>query len=327
VSSQPIPSPPQDASSTARGVVSTGAQTFAGLKTLQDGLKTNAIDSATAASLVMRGSMADGASAVAVKLGSSVAYANAAAKLLSVENNGTPKFTVGADGKTTITGLADLAVALSIPDRNGIGLGSENCRSQDSVPAFFFNGFYGFTDYGGNFLLYVGGFSASAQSARVDINQAQASQDTSVFAARTMSAGNTAVRVGSSVADGSVNALAKILMVGTGISGTNDAGTEKLSVLGNGLISHRTTQFTDDSGTAGNRTVNKVRGINKFTAGTATITITNDRCVADSQVDAVLQTNDATAVIKNVVPAAGSFTINLTANCTGATKVAWTIRD
>lgn len=84
--------------------------------------------------------------------------------------------------------------------------------------------------------------------------------------------------------------------------------------------------FTDDSATTGNRTVNSVRGISAFGAAATAITITNSFCLATTTyVTAVLQTNDATALIKNVVAAAGSFTITLNAAATGTTKVAWQV--
>ena len=83
--------------------------------------------------------------------------------------------------------------------------------------------------------------------------------------------------------------------------------------------------FTDDSATTGNRTVNASRGFSAFAATTATITITNSFVAATSQIIATVMTNDATAVLKNCVPAAGSFTCNLNGNTTGITKLAWTV--
>lgn len=85
------------------------------------------------------------------------------------------------------------------------------------------------------------------------------------------------------------------------------------------------TSFTDDSATTGNRTVNKVRGFNAFAATTSTITITNSFVSATSQVVVTIMTNDATALLKNVVPGAGSFVVTLNANTTGITKFAWTV--
>lgn len=83
--------------------------------------------------------------------------------------------------------------------------------------------------------------------------------------------------------------------------------------------------FTDDSATTGNRTVNKVRGFNAFAAGTSAITITNSFVSTSSQIVCTIMTNDATALLKNVVPGSGSFVITLNANTTGITKVAWTV--
>lgn len=83
--------------------------------------------------------------------------------------------------------------------------------------------------------------------------------------------------------------------------------------------------FTDDSATTGNRTVNASRGFNAFAAAATAITITNSNVTTSSQIYATIMTNDATAVLKNCVPAAGSFTCNLNAAATGITKIAWTV--
>lgn len=85
------------------------------------------------------------------------------------------------------------------------------------------------------------------------------------------------------------------------------------------------TDFVDDSATTGNRTVNASRGFNAFAAAATAITITNSKVTATSQIVATIMTNDATALLKNCVPAAGSFTCTLNAAATGTTKIAWTV--
>jgi hypothetical protein len=81
--------------------------------------------------------------------------------------------------------------------------------------------------------------------------------------------------------------------------------------------------YLDDSATAGNRTVNHYRGKNKIAAGSAAVTITNNRVTSDSLVTVVLGTDDATAVLKNVVCSNNQFVVNLTAPATGDTVFAW----
>jgi hypothetical protein len=109
---------------------------------------------------------------------------------------------------------------------------------------------------------------------------------------------------------------------GTVIANFYNASTIKASVTKDGAYNP---DFTDDSGTTGDRTVNKPRGINAFAAAATTITITNSVCLSTSHVIATLQTDDITAIIKNVVPSNGSFVITLNAAATGTTKVAWTV--
>lgn len=78
-------------------------------------------------------------------------------------------------------------------------------------------------------------------------------------------------------------------------------------------------------GTTGAQTINKPSGTVNFAAGTATLVVTNSTVTTASLVFAVVRTADATALIKNVVPAAGSFTITLNANATAETSVGFVV--
>ena len=78
--------------------------------------------------------------------------------------------------------------------------------------------------------------------------------------------------------------------------------------------------YSNISGTPGHGTANGGRGRAAIAAAASTVTITNNYCTAASMVVISLITNDATAIFKNVVPGAGSFVVNLTANATGNTS-------
>lgn len=82
--------------------------------------------------------------------------------------------------------------------------------------------------------------------------------------------------------------------------------------------------FVDDSATTGNRTVNASRGFSAIAAAATSITITNSKVTTSTQIIATVMTNDATATLKNCVPAAGSFTCTFAA-ATGTTKIAWVL--
>lgn len=74
-----------------------------------------------------------------------------------------------------------------------------------------------------------------------------------------------------------------------------------------------------NTATVGAVTINKMSGrVNIAAAGTA-VTVTNSLVTAASHVFAVASTNDATAQVTSVVPAAGSFVINTVA-CTAQTS-------
>lgn len=78
-------------------------------------------------------------------------------------------------------------------------------------------------------------------------------------------------------------------------------------------------------GTTGNRTINKSAGTVNIAAAGSSVTVTNSLASASSLVYAVARTNDATCVVKNVVPGSGSFVITMTAACTAETSIGFWI--
>lgn len=78
-------------------------------------------------------------------------------------------------------------------------------------------------------------------------------------------------------------------------------------------------------GTTGNQTINKMSGRVNIAAAGTTITVTNSLVDATSIVVAVVANADATALVKNVIPGAGSFIINLNAACTAETPISWMV--
>ena len=89
-----------------------------------------------------------------------------------------------------------------------------------------------------------------------------------------------------------------------------------------GLTNFGTTS-ADSSGTPGNQTSNTPSGRCSIAAVGTTVTVTNNLVTAASRVFAQIGTNDATAVMKNVVPGAGSFVVTLNAATTGTTNINW----
>lgn len=75
--------------------------------------------------------------------------------------------------------------------------------------------------------------------------------------------------------------------------------------------------------TTGNQTINKLAGTVNIAAAGTTITVTNSLVTTGSIIMCTVQTNDTTAVLKNVVPAAGSFVINMNAAVTAETAIAF----
>jgi len=86
--------------------------------------------------------------------------------------------------------------------------------------------------------------------------------------------------------------------------------------------------FTDTAGgTTGAQVIDKPKGSVNFAAAASSLVVTNSLVTADSHVYAVVKTADATAWIKNVVPGAGAFTINLGAAATAETRVAFWVTN
>jgi len=68
-------------------------------------------------------------------------------------------------------------------------------------------------------------------------------------------------------------------------------------------------------------TINTLAGTVNIAAAGTTVTVTNSLVTANSLVFCTLRTNDTTATVKNCVPAAGSFVINLGAAATGEVSI------
>jgi len=82
----------------------------------------------------------------------------------------------------------------------------------------------------------------------------------------------------------------------------------------------------DSSGTPGAATCSQAAGQAAIAAAAASVVITNTLVTTASIVRATLQVQDTTCLyVRSVVPALGSFTINVNAACTAAAKVAWVL--
>lgn len=80
-------------------------------------------------------------------------------------------------------------------------------------------------------------------------------------------------------------------------------------------------------GTTGNITINRLAGTVNVAPATMTVTVTNNTVDVNSIVFTVARTNDSTCAVKNIVPASGSFTVNMTTNCTAATSIGFLVTN
>jgi hypothetical protein len=81
------------------------------------------------------------------------------------------------------------------------------------------------------------------------------------------------------------------------------------------------------SGLTGNRTMDTTGGTVNFAAGSTSLTVTNSFVNISSIILITARTNDSTCHVKNYVPVAGSFTINMTSACTAETSVGFVVTN
>ncbi len=79
------------------------------------------------------------------------------------------------------------------------------------------------------------------------------------------------------------------------------------------------------TGTTTPQTINKIAGSFNLAAAESSKVITNSFVNENSLVICVVQSNDTTAILKNVVPAAGSFTCRTTAAVTAETRIGFVV--
>lgn len=100
---------------------------------------------------------------------------------------------------------------------------------------------------------------------------------------------------------------------------------EGLRLSGSGLDIANFNKTITSAGTTGAQTINKLAGTVNFAAAASSLVVTNSLVTANSIVLCTIRTNDGTALIKNVVPTAGSFTITLNAAATAETSVGFLV--
>lgn len=141
----------------------------------------------------------------------------------------------------------------------------------------------------------------------------------STGAASAGSSGNLTLRTG----DATTTSGNVVLQAGAvaGVRANVNILASSLDTTGVNLFKLLLPRTITAGGTTGNQTINRISGTVNFAAAATSLTVTNSLVDASSIVMAVVRTNDATATIKNVVSAAGSFTINLNAAATAETSV------
>lgn len=258
MSSAPIPAPPQDASATVRGLVSTGAQTFAGAKTFTGTVTApnittlaSDLDAAESAIVTLQAS-----SHAAVTLGAVGSTPNAngaslAGQVLTLQPADASSPGVVTTAAQTFAGVKTFSnkIVISAQAGHAIELGTSDWISWPGGPArlgqlqgylyadqggFRTNSALGYIMGGVNSQFASGGMYALAQSYSADIYQAQAANKLTILCAKGASAG-VVVKIGTLVA--APHADAEILRIGKGmgVSSVSD-GTAQHKFMGDGRL-------------------------------------------------------------------------------------------
>jgi hypothetical protein len=242
-----------------------------------------------------------------------VAFANAqldalfaAQEALEVEHGGSQSFTIGPEGAPSANGLILTGSVLSATIADATHPGDVSISTQI---------------FGGAKTI-----STLTISTVLSIQQPVAI----MFANTQTVADSGAAGLTVTIPNAGVNAHLDFVLSGTGdkvrffLNSVQEFAVTDLGVRfgGNVLIGSG-----NSTGTPGNATLNFPAGRSSIAAGAATVTITSSFVSATSIIFVALQTNDATAILKNVVPAAGSFAVNLTAAATGNTNFCWFVMN
>lgn len=295
------PSSPPNASGSARGLVSTVAQTFAGAKTFLARIVATLGITSGAARLDLRSDLGAGSTDVCSVVGSTVADASV---------NGSAKLWSGRTGVggTEVEYWAFTKVFNGFISPIGIGaLSSAAAPLQLSVGGSSF-----VTALSRPLFLYAAGGSAITETVRIVGQRADA--------------GLKCVVVGTEQA--TPDATCELFRVAKSIaSAGNDAANGTAIARFIGPEGRLDRSGTDSSASPGAATINKPTGKSAIAIGASSVVITNSLVSATSRVHITPHARDATCKEIIAVPAAGSFTVSGTANATAALPFSWEVGD
>lgn len=242
--------------------------------------------------LMLASDAASGSLDIATKIGSSVpdASVNAATKLLSVRTgiSGSETESVYVKKGNIIGGLADALTLGSV----SIGV---------MLPYFVRSS----APLG----LYAAGTSGLTETVRLVSSRGDS--------------GLKCVTIGTESASPSDDTIlaqfAKSINVGTATDAAN--GTALARVMASGMFNQN---GTDSSASPGAATINKPTGISSIASGVSSVVITNSLATTTSRI-LITWLGDSGAARSWVTRAAGSFTVNLSANATADTPFAWEV--
>jgi hypothetical protein len=318
-----------EAGAAQAGAVSTGVQTIAGAKTFSSALTVQGLiestangvkfpdgtTQTTAAGANLVGTVANGATAIATKVGNTNALSTNGAKIVEFysDNLSTAQFNIIKDASTGAWTFA-AAGFNRILGRAGAYFGA------------FYNQYFRL-DSGTNRIAFDES-STGRNTYRGSVSNGATAIAHEVRCSSTLSTTGAKVMNWHSN-DGSAERLSlRVDSAVWSLSPGADFGTS----LGTAALRYGTLfardialDTTDSSGSPGAVTINKAKGQVAVANGASSVVVTNSLVTAASVVLAVLQDNTDAIEIRSVVPAPGSFTINLTGVTSAARKVGFVV--
>lgn len=254
----------------------------------------------------------------AISLSVTDTTSSASSLLMDLRLNGSSKFTVNKDGRLTLYGGIQMFGGIFNPGTNGVMFLSATDNGITS------------SSFGRGWIMYANVRAQAIYAYNLlsgDTQNATSGEQGGISLSYLFSPGgaysttNNAIKIANTITNsGGETGITRGLYIAPTLNTPFDY--RAIEITG-GAIQIFSTMTA--SGTTGNQTINKITGSVNIAAAGTTVTVTNSYVTTSSIVLAVLRTNDSTAVLKNVVPSAGSFTINLQASATAEVSIGFIV--
>lgn len=288
----------------ANGLQTNSVATIAGINNGNISLTTNGI--------TISRSVADANTTLIVNQGNASSTGN----LVDFQWNGSSRFNINSGGTTTFNGTVRTGSGVSLFSQGKFGVGGAiplDAIVSITTTTNASSGTFGTTGWGirQDACTYTSNAAANTSGAHVAINSFGIPTITSGASQSTATAASTFYIAGAPIASTNMGTVTSLFSIYVNSGNSYFGGKQIFDSI--------------TAGSTGDQTINKPSGIVIVAAGASSLVVTNSLVTTSSIVLCTIRTDDATAILKNVVPSSGSFRINLTANATGNTSIGFLV--